>query len=293
MTGHGAVAERVADALGEEIRSIGPLGGGDIGDSYRVETADGRWFAKTLPDPPPGMFELEAAGLRWLAEPGVIGVPRVRHVDAHLLVLEWVEPGRPTADTRRRLGRDLARLHDAGADGFGRVFDVPGIGLDVPDRLGSVPIDPTPCATWTELFADRRLRPMTSSAVERGRLDGSALDLVERVVGRLDDLVGDPEPPSRVHGDLWSGNVQWAADGSARLIDPHAHGGHRETDLAMLALFGGLDAAIVEGYEAEHPLPSGWRDRQPLHQLTPLLAHTILFGGGYAGQTLAVLRRYA
>jgi len=109
-----------------------------------VETADGPLFAKRLADPPPGMFEVEAAGLRWLAEPGVIPVPAVRHVDARLLVLAWIEPGRATAASQQEFGRALARLHDTGAPSFGRVFDVPGIGLDVPDRIGAVAGGPAP-----------------------------------------------------------------------------------------------------------------------------------------------------
>ena len=283
--------DRLAAALQTDVRTVEPVGGGNICRTFRVETGEGRLFAKTLDEAPVGMFEVEAAGLRWLAEPGAIPVPAVRHADAHLLVLEWIEPGGPDRDGRETFGRDLARLHRSGAPGFGRVFDVPGIGLDVPDRLGSVPVDPTPCDTWVELFAERRLRPLVAAAVGRNRLDPAAIDLAERVTSRLDRLVGPPEPPSRVHGDLWSGNVQWSADGRAWLIDPHAHGGHRETDLAMLALFGGLDAPILHGYQDEHPLADGWQDRQALHQLTPLLAHAILFGGSYSTQVIEVLRR--
>jgi fructosamine-3-kinase len=87
-----------------------------------------------------------------------------------------------------------------------------------------------------------------------------------------------------LHGDLWSGNVMWTP-GGVTLIDPAAHGGHRETDLAMLALFGCpfLDA-VLEGYQRQRPLAEGWQDRVPLHQLYPLLAHVVLFGKGYAGQ---------
>lgn len=291
--------EQLSAALGTPVHLAEPVGGGNICRTFRIETGEGLFFAKTLDDTPPGMFEVEAAGLRWLAEPAVIGVPAVRHADSQLLVLEWIEPGRPNDRSRRQFGRDLARLHDTGAEGFGRVFDVPdlpdvaGDGPGVADRIGSVPVDPTPCDTWNELFADRRLRPLVASAIDRGRLDPAAAALSERVVAKLDGLTGEREPPSRVHGDLWSGNIQWASDGTGWLIDPHAHGGHRETDLAMLALFGGLGGPILAGYQDEHPLAEGWEDRQPLHQLTPLLAHAILFGGGYGAQVMAVLRRYA
>jgi fructosamine-3-kinase len=93
-----------------------------------------------------------------------------------------------------------------------------------------------------------------------------------------------------VHGDLWAGNVLWSG-GRGWLIDPAAHGGHRETDLAMLALFGApyLDA-ILRAYQAASPLADGWRDRVPLHQLHPLLVHVCLFGASYAGQLRAAAR---
>ncbi|MGH3406332.1 MAG: fructosamine kinase family protein, partial [Streptosporangiaceae bacterium] len=101
---------------------------------------------------------------------------------------------------------------------------------------------------------------------------------------------GPVEPPARIHGDCWSGNVLWSG-GRGWLIDPAAHGGHRETDLAMQALFGApyLDR-ILAGYQEAAPLADGWRSRVPLHQLHPLLVHCCLFGRGYAEPTLAAAR---
>jgi fructosamine-3-kinase len=118
--------------------------------------------------------------------------------------------------------------------------------------------------------------------------------VVERVLDKLPDLAGPPEPPARLHGDLWSGNVLWAADGRAWIIDPAAHGGHRETDLAMLALFGlpHLDR-VLAAYDTSWPLAAGWQQRVPLHQLHPLLVHAVLFGGGYGAQAVSAAARYA
>jgi len=116
---------------------------------------------------------------------------------------------------------------------------------------------------------------------------------VERLCERIGDVAGSPEPPARIHGDLWSGNVLWAADGRAWLVDTaSAHGGHRETDLAMLMLFGAphLDE-IVAAYDDEWPLADGWRERVPLHQLHPLLVHAVMFGGSYTARAAATAER--
>jgi fructosamine-3-kinase len=139
---------------------------------------------------------------------------------------------------------------------------------------------------WGSFYANQRLAPMTERAATQ--LDAATREAIDMVMARCDaGEFDDDDPPARLHGDLWSGNVTWTPTGAV-LIDPAAHGGHRETDLAMLALFGcpHFDA-VIEGYQAQRPLREGWRDRIGLHQLYPLLAHVVLFGGGYASQTAA------
>jgi fructosamine-3-kinase len=128
-------------------------------------------------------------------------------------------------------------------------------------------------------------------AADRGAVDRADQHAIELLCDRVADLGGPAELPARIHGDLWSGNVHWAADGRAYLIDPAAHGGHRETDLAMLALFGApqLDR-ILAAYDAAWPLSDGWRERVPLHQLHPVLVHAALFGGSYGARAGALAR---
>ena len=110
---------------------------------------------------------------------------------------------------------------------------------------------------------------------------------------RIHELAGPPEPPARLHGDLWSGNVLWGRDGRAWLIDPAAYGGHREVDLAMLRLFGSPGQAFLDAYEERFPLAPGHEERVELYQLFPLLVHAALFGGGYPAGAERVARRYA
>ncbi len=136
------------------------------------------------------------------------------------------------------------------------------------------------------------MRPLLAIARERGALEASAIAVVEAVCERLPQLVGPAEPPARLHGDLWSGNVMVDAGGRPWLIDPSAYGGHREVDLAMLRLFGAPSQRVFDAYEELAPLAEGWRERVELYQLLPLLVHALLFGGSYAGAVERAARRY-
>lgn len=274
----------VARALGRDVRKLSPVHGGDVAKAYRAELSDGETvFAKTHASAPPGFFTTEARGLTWLREAGAVRVPEVRAVsdDPPLLVLEWIEVGAPRPGTEEDLGRALAALHAAGAPCFGRT-----------DRrtTGSRGLPNEPCETWVEFYAENRLLPLARLARDADALPRSAIRDLEDVAARLADLGGPAEPPARLHGDLWGGNRLVGADGESWLIDPAAHGGHREFDLAMMRLFGGFGAACFAAYAEVSPLPEGAEARVPLHQLAPLVVHTIKFGGGYAGATRRALR---
>lgn len=277
----------VAAALGVGVVDTARLGGGDVAESYRFVLDDGRRvFAKTHRNPPPGFFTTEANGLRWLREPGAVDIPEVLAVSdgdddrPPLLVLEWIEEGRPRPTTETELGRALALLHRSGAPAFGRM-----------DRrtTGSRALPNEPCDTWVEFYATRRLEPLHRLAIDAGALPASTLDDLRRVTGRLTELGGPPEPPARLHGDLWAGNRLVDREGRSWLVDPAAHGGHREFDLAMMRLFGGYGRDCFEAYADEFPLSDGWERRVPLHQLAPLIVHAIKFGAGYAAATRRAL----
>jgi len=200
------------------------------------------------------------------------------------LVISRIPPEGSTPEAAFGFGADLARLHAAGADSFGAPW---------PGFIASLPLDNAPLPPgggWPEWYADRRLLPFLRRAVDAGALRPDDARLVEAVIERIGSLAGPPEPPSRIHGDCWAGNVLWSR-GRGWLIDPAAHGGHRETDLAMLALFGAPDLdRILAGYNDTVPLAAGWRSRIPLHQLHPLLVHACLFGASYREEVRSAAR---
>jgi fructosamine-3-kinase len=297
-----SLAARVRDALDLELAELRDVGGQH---GYRHVTgtlADGRRvFAKAAPEPGPGAaaafaeetfteeafaaaFAAEANGLRWLAAAdGGPPVPQVIGVAEDFLLIELLAPSaRATATTAGRFGVELARMHAAGAPAFGAPW---------PGYIASLPLDNHEAeADWGSWYAERRLVPYLRRAHDDGALSRADVDLVETVISRIGELAGPAEPPSRIHGDLWSGNVLWPG-GRGCLIDPAAHGGHRETDLAMLALFGAPHLTeILRGYTETTPLADGWQSRVSLHQLHPLLVHVCLFGSGYTAQLRAAAR---
>jgi fructosamine-3-kinase len=269
-----------------EVRDARRVPGGDINEAWAVELADGRRaFVKTRPDAPAGEYAAEAAGLAWLAQaPGGVRVPRVLAQGDAFLALEWVEPGRLDAAGEEELGRGLAATHRAGAEAFGAPWSL---------HLGAVVLPNDPGADWPTFYAEQRLRPLTAMARDRGSLSAAGAAAVESVCARMAELAGPPEPPARIHGDLWSGNVLAGADGRPWLIDPAAYGAHREIDLALLELFGTPSPRTLAAYDEVHPRADGHAERVALYQLLPLLVHAVLFGGGYGDSVTRAARRYA
>ncbi|GAA1822891.1 fructosamine kinase family protein [Luedemannella flava] len=265
-----------------------PVAGGSICEARRLTLEDGASiFVKSARGPAPeGFFAAEAAGLRWLAEAGAVPIPEVLVDLPDLLGLAWIDEEAPTPAAAERFGRELAALHRAGADALGAPW---------PGFIGSLPQDNTPGGDWPQWFATHRLAPYLRLSKDNGALSAADVTLVEGLLTTISEYAPPDEPPARLHGDLWPGNLLWTTD-RVWLVDPAAHGGHRETDLAQLALFGGaphLDR-VLAAYQEVWPLADGWQARVPLHQLHLWLVHTAQFGGGYrdavVGAASATLR---
>ncbi len=258
---------------------------------------------KRLAGAPDGYAQWEAAGLRWLAAaPDGARAVTVHDVGPEHLGLERLVPTAATPAAAEAFGRALAATHAAGASHFG----APPDGWDRDHGWLGPADEPLPlplvadatgrtALAWGAFFAEHRIRHTLRLGAARGLWsDAADREPFERVARRLEsgDL-DDGRPPVRLHGDLWSGNVLWTADGAV-LIDPAAHGGHAETDLAMLALFGAPHLGrVLAAYDEAAPLADGWRDRTGLHQLHPVLLHAVLFDGGYAARARSIAARYA
>ena len=285
MTRLPLVAKRAEELLGSSVVATAPVAGGDISTATRMRLSDGTTaLMKTNPHAPEGFFDAEVRGLRWLEEAGGVAVPEVLASDQECLILRWVEPGKTTIDAAVAFGQALAATHATPAPAYG--FEEDGF-------IGRLPLPNRTAPTWAEFYATRRVLPYLKLARDRGHATEEDAAAVEAVIGRLPDLLPE-EPPSRLHGDLWNGNVIWALDGVARVIDPAAYGGHREADLAMMALFGLPHLPrVMEAYAEASPPADGWEERLPLHQLFPLLVHASMFGGGYAARAADIAARFS
>lgn len=291
------VATAAGEILGAEVIEASPCAGGDINEGFRLTLGDGsRAFFKGRRDADRTEFEMEAAGLAWLGAAETLPVPQVFGTVGGPfpgLLLEWIEPGgRLDSAGKEAFGRGLAAIHRLGAGSFGQLPD------GAPDRephVGPVALgfcfDEDPERGFGTCYA-QRLEGLAAKALDKGAIETGELDSITSVCARIESLAGPPEPPARTHGDLWSGNVLVAEDGSPWLIDPAAHGAHRELDLAMLWLFGAPSDRFLSAYKEEFPLEPDFRGRIDLWQIQPLLIHAILFGGPYGAAAARAASAY-
>ncbi|MCB9587341.1 MAG: fructosamine kinase family protein [Polyangiaceae bacterium] len=289
-----ALGQAIAEALGARVTQSGYLSGGDINIALRCTLDDGRLvFLKTNNSAPKGMFHAEALGLEWLREAQTLQIPEVLAVSTpsdpeQFLVLELLESGRRRADFDEVLGRGLAALHRS----------LPAevrFGLDHDNYIGRLPQGNNPgeaaATDWATFYVEQRLEPQLKLAQNSGLASSKLRHGFSKLLPKVADLVGDAEPASRLHGDLWGGNLHTSPSGEPVLIDPAAYAGHREMDLAMMRLFGGFGEGVFAAYEEAHPLSAGSRERLPLYQLYPLMVHVNLFGGSYVSSVEQQLKR--
>jgi fructosamine-3-kinase len=282
-----AIAQRLSSHLKERVKvtSYRAVHGGDINDTYRIETSHGPFFVKcNSASQYPDMFQKEANGLAALNKPKIIHVPEViiafEAEEEAFLVLEWIEEGKPSLRFWTDFGSQLAQLHQESNELFGWQED---------NYIGSLVQHNHPSNVWHEFFILQRLEPQLKMAREHHLMTSEHSRFFEKLFNRLEDLF-PKEAPALLHGDLWSGNFMVSAEGAPIIMDPAVYYGHREMDLAMTKLFGGFNEEFYQSYLEEYPCEQGWKERLNLCNLYPLLVHVNLFGGGYVGQVSSILK---
>lgn len=277
------IARQISNNTGRPFqlqRSWG-VGGGSINQCYGLSDHTHQYFVKLNQVSQLGMFEVEALGLKALAESGVLRIPQVLGTgttDRHsYLILEWLELGAnrgvDASSAWQRLGQNLARLH---RQSTGLAF-----GWQQQNTIGSTP-QPNP---WTESWFVFWQQQRLGFQLQLGQRRGGHFPKQAELMAALPHLLGEHHPqPSLVHGDLWSGNVGFTPDGEPVIFDPAVYYGDREVDLAMTELFGGFPAAFYQGYHREFPLEPGYERRKVLYNLYHILNHFNLFGGSYLSQ---------
>lgn len=282
-----AVLKDIEQQLNESVLDYQPVSGGDINRAYRIDTVSSTYFVKVNSKSNfPGMFNAEAKGLNLIASTNTIAVPQIVMQgdagDDSYLLLEWLDTKSAEAVDMRELGRQLADMHRVSAEYFGLPYN---------NYMGSLTQSNRQHTTWTEFFVNERLMPMISMARGKKLLDVGDVALFERLYNRLAALF-DEEPPSLIHGDLWSGNYLIGSMGKPYLIDPAVSYGHREFDIAMTTLFGGFSNEFYDAYQDAFPLTKGWQQRVNLWNIYPLLVHFNLFGVTYKQQLISSLKGY-
>ncbi len=269
------------------ISSNQPIYGGDINQAYLLQTSAGRFFIKINAALfGPDFFEKEAKGLVILSNAACIRVPMPlfdgKFLQQVYLVMEFIGSGTAQRDFWKEFGESLAALHKN---------THPEFGLEHNNFIGRLPQSNQPHQLWCDFYTQERVMCLVHKAAEKNLLETAHIGHAEHLCSKLKDLFPE-EIPSLLHGDLWNGNFMVSVDGNAAVYDPAVYYGHREMDLAMTRLFGGFDQEFYESYDASFPLQPGWKLRNDVFQLYPLLVHLLLFGGNYRQSVTGILAKY-
>ena len=294
-----SLEEAITTLFGENMRIVSKrlIHGGDINEAYRLSLSDGNAvFMKcnTLKNMP--FFEAEAKGLEALQKAGTIGVPKVLGIGADreqgisFLLMEYLEAAPRVSGYWEVFGRELAELHQADCYGFATENRNLPFGFEADNYIGASLQINTPKESWITFFRECRLIPQFKMA--EVYFDSHMRRQCTKLLDHLDSYLTEPEFPSLIHGDLWSGNAVCGPDGKAWILDPAAYVGHFEAELAMTELFGGYRDSFYEAYHEINPIDRGYQDRRDLYNLYHLLNHLNLFGGSYLDSVQRILKKY-
>jgi fructosamine-3-kinase len=279
------LARGVEAHLGERLLSARPMGGGCIGEVYRVELEDGTPLVAKVDREGESHLEREAYMLRYLREKSDLPVPEVFHGSETLLLIEFVEgDSRFSTGAERHAAELLAALHGVTWGSYGHERDT---------LIGSLDQPNPPTESWVEFFRDHRLLYLAGVAHQANRLPSEDLKRTEKLAERLDDYLGEPERPSLIHGDVWSANVLAKGDRITAFLDPAIYHADPEIELSFINLFGSFGDAFFERYAEIRSIREGFfEERRDLYNLYPLLVHVYFFGGGYLSSVQNTLSRF-
>ncbi len=273
--------------LNAPIVQAKPLSGGSINAVYRILTKTKNYVLKiNFADRFPGMFEAEKRGLETLKNARCIPVPQVFFTGTFqnqaFILLEYLSPAPAASDMDENFGRALAALHQNTHTHFG---------LSHSNYIGSLPQTNQFHDNWPDFYREERLQPQIKMAVDSGWMDKNDIKNTEKLYLKLSHICPE-EPPSLIHGDLWSGNFIINKKGQAALIDPAVAFAHRELELSMTHLFGGFSKQFYHSYQEAWPLEPGYEERIPIFQLYFILVHVNLFGGHYISKAKKILSNF-
>lgn len=282
----------LAESLQKEVKvqSEETLSGGCINHATKLLTNQGVFFAKWNAQGPEDMFLREAECLEELGKPETsLVIPRVyvktrkKEQEPAFLITDFLAPptGKP-AELDEQLGRGIAELHRYEARQYGFHHD---------NYCGTTPQNNRWNSDWVSFFGQQRIWHLVELIGQERGMSTDEKKLYEQLLERLPALIGHAPAASLNHGDLWSGNFMYTAQGPA-VIDPASYYADREFDLAMMAMFGGYSERVWAAYQEIYPLPAEWKERQDLYMLYHYLNHYYLFGGGYGRQALHITRKY-
>ena len=290
-----SLEEAIVEIFGNDLQIVSKRQayGGDINRSFQLTLSDGSLvFLKSNTLKNLSFFKAEAKGLEALRQTGTIGVPKVLGMgtdrDISFLLLEYLDAAPRTDGYWEIFGRELAALHRADCK---YLLEKGCFGFAEDNYIGATPQKNTPMMSWVDFFRECRLLPQFRMADRY--FDSGLRKLCTKLMDHLDSYLSEPEFPSLIHGDLWSGNSAPGPDGKAWIFDPAVYIGHYEAELAMTELFGRNPEEFYQAYNEIIPIDSGYRDRRDLYDLYHLLNHLNLFGGSYLGSVKQILNRYA
>jgi fructosamine-3-kinase len=279
------LAEGIEASLGEGLKSARPMGGGCIGEVYRVDLDSGTTLVAKVDREGKSHLEREAYMLTYLREKSELPVPEVYHGSETLLLMEFVEgSSRFSEGAERHAAELLSALHGITADSYGHERDT---------LIGSINQPNPPTKSWIEFFRDQRLLYLANVAHDAGRLPSEDLKRIEQLAGKLDGYLEEPEQPSLIHGDVWSANVLAKGDRISAFLDPAIYHADAEIELAFISLFNSFGEPFLERYAEIRPIgPDFLEVRRNLYNLYPLLVHVYFFGGSYLASVRSTLRRF-